>query len=162
MKHLQLCWKHCWNVLLLCFCWTLVEEGIPLSGLRGNLLSWLLIIGHDWESVTWLGAGGGIRHQLEGVAVDGNAGRSQTAWQPGTQQVDIYIYPHGAQLYIAMGENMIRGTRMTRTLIYISVKNKGFLAGDRLKKKGFFIVHLKNSEDGTGSPGIMKAQATTL
>ena len=35
---------------------------------------------------------------------------------------------------IAMGENMIQGTRMTRTLQYISVKNKGFLAGDRLKK----------------------------
>ena len=37
-----------------------------------------------------------------------------------------------------MGENMIQGTRMTRTLQYISVKNKGFLAGDRLKKRIFY------------------------
>ena len=35
------------------------------------------------------------------------------------------------------------GTRMTRTLQYILVKNKRFLAG---KKRGFSIVHLENSE----------------
>ena len=67
--------------------------------------------------------------------------------------------------------DMIQGTRMTKTLQYISVKNKGFLAGDRFKKKGFFIVHLENSEGKSflghpvcinGSPGIMKARATTL
>ena len=59
---------------------------------------------------------------------------------PGTRAPSklIYIYTHGALLYIAMGENMIQGTRMTRTLQYISVKNKGFLAGDRLKKRIFY------------------------
>ena len=69
---------------------------------------------------------------------------------PGTRAPSklIYIYTHGALLYIAMGENMIQGTRMTRTLQYISVRNKGFLAGDRLKK-GYFS---ENAEVFLGHP----------
>ena len=56
--------------------------------------------------------------------------------------------------------DMIQGTRMTKTLQYISVKNKGFLAGDRLKKNYspsrkfsfFWDTPYNNNTKGIGNP----------
>ena len=53
--------------------------------------------------------------------------------------------------------DMIQGTRMTKTLQYISVKNKGFLAGDRFKKRIFYSPSRKfRREVFFGTPSMYK------
>ena len=90
-----------------------------------------LIIGHDWESVTWLGAAGGIRHQLEGVAVAGNC-REISHWLAPRHPASWYIYNHMAHYYTLLWVKIWSRARGDQEH-FISVKNKGFLAGDRLK-----------------------------
>ena len=74
------------------------------------------------------------------------------------------------QMRINLKWNLIQRIVLASLCTILSVKNKGFLAGDRLKKRTFYSpsrIFRRKVFSGhpvciNGSPGIMKAWATTL